>query len=161
MLYRTVIVLIISKVLERLIYDKVINLITLFITSLQYIQALRKPMCATQCLLWTKLWNIEITGSLWKWFNCYLSNRTQCVSVNNCLSNCLPVISGVPQGITLGPLLFLIFINDLPSVITSRMLKFAEDAKCFRQIISMSDILQLQLDFNSLFNWTLCNLFSF
>ena len=45
-----------------------------------------------------KLWNIGINGSLWKWFKSYLNNRLQCVSVNNHLSNCLPVLSGVPTG---------------------------------------------------------------
>jgi len=43
-----------------------------------------------------KLWNIDITGKLWKWFKSYLSDRVQCVSIGNCLSNCLPVLSGVP-----------------------------------------------------------------
>ena len=61
-----------------------------------------------------------------------LSNRFQCVSVENCLSDCLPVISGVPHGSILGPLLFLIFINDLPSTIISQLLEFADDTKCFR-----------------------------
>ena len=58
-------------------------------------------------------------------------------------------------------MLFLIFVNDLPSTITSQLLEFADDTKCFRQIISILDIQQLQEDLNSLFNWTINNHLSF
>ena len=76
-----------------------------------------------------------ITGNLWKWFECYLTNRIQRVSVNNYFSTPLPVISGVPQGSILGPLLFLIYINDLPPAVTSsKVLLFADDAKCYKTI---------------------------
>ena len=100
-----------------------------------------------------------ITGNLWKWFECYLTNCIQCVSVNNYLSTPLPVISGVPQGSILGPLLFLIYYyNDLPAAVTSsKVLLFADDAKCYKTIHNLSDIHLLQLDLDSLTNWSHTN----
>ena len=94
--------------------------------------------------LLVKLWNTGITGTLWKWFKSYSYNRVQCISINNCLSNCLPVrvLSGVPQDSILGPLL-----NDLPSDIhSSNMFVFADDTKCFLRIKSELDIQRFQED---------------
>lgn len=73
-------------------------------------------------------------------------DRKQYVSINNCHSLLLPVISGVPEGSILGPLLFLAFINDLPdSVLNSTILLFADNAKCSFPISRQSDRL-LQYD---------------
>ena len=109
-----------------------------------------------------KLWNIGIVGTLWKWFRSYLSDRAQCVSINDCLSKCLPVLSGVPQGSILGPLLFIVFINDLPSVISSsNTFIFADDTKCFKTIKTESDIQQFQTDLVALSHWSENNHLSF
>jgi len=104
--------------------------------------------------LLVKLWNVGITGTLWNWFHFYLNSRSQCVSVDNQPSNFLPVISGVPHaGKHTGSLLFLIFSNELPSIITLQLLEFAEKTNCFREITSPLNIKLLQKGLNSLFDW--------
>ena len=71
------------------------------------------------------------------------------------LSKCLSVLSGVPQGSILGPLLFLVYINDLPSAISSsNMFIFADDTKCFKMIKTESDIQLFQKDLISLSHWS-------
>ena len=102
-----------------------------------------------------KLWHFGITGNLWLWFKAYLTSRNKLVSVNHCFSTTLPVLSGVPQGSILGPLLFLIYVNDLHlSASSSSLLLFADDTKCFNMVRSPFDSLVLQQDLTSLFNWS-------
>ena len=107
-----------------------------------------------------KLWKYEITGNLWLWFRAYLSSRTQCVKINGCLSGLLPVVSGVPQGSILGPLLFVLYINDMPDVLSSAIpYLFADDIKCLhmhKHTTSPQSTLNqtlLQNDINALFDY--------
>ena len=95
--------------------------------------------------LLTKLWSFGITGTNWKWFQAYLTSRRQCVHLNTITSELLPVLSGVPQGSVLGPILFLIFVNNLPNfILSSQVTLFADDTKCFKSVHSSSDSYSLQ-----------------
>ena len=91
--------------------------------------------------------------SVVNWVRDWLSGRKQRVVVEGEESSWRPVISGVPQGPVLGPILFLIYINDLKNEIGSTILKFADDTKMFRRVESQEDRHQLQVDLNKLVKW--------
>jgi hypothetical protein len=102
-----------------------------------------------------KLRNYGFGGSLLKWFTSYLTGRRQCVTVLGATSNTLPISSGVPQGSILGPVLFLLYVNDLPdSVTTSQVAMFADDTKLFSAIKCPSDAVLLQDDLRCLEHWS-------
>ena len=86
-------------------------------------------------------------------------NRTQQVEVDGQASNTLPVISGVPQGSLLGPILFIIFINDIFNEATegTGISLYADDTKVWRRIECMSDHKSLQETVNNLQSWAVRN----
>ena len=88
------------------------------------------------------------------WIEKWLIDRRQRVVVDGEVSNWKAVLSGVPQGSVLGPILFLIYINDLDDDITSKVLKFADDTKVFRKIKSDAARQHLQDDLNKLIEWS-------
>ena len=103
-------------------------------------------------ILLHKLEKIGFSGKLFNWLREYLHNRSQRVVLNGCTSEWVPVTSGVPQGSILGPLLFLLFINDMPdSAKNSILAMFADDAKCFRRIVNIDDCISLQKDLDELY----------
>ena len=90
-------------------------------------------------------------GKLLKWFHSYLTNRNQRVTVLGATSNTLPVTSGVPQGSILGPLLFVLYVNDLPDAVTSsQVAMFADDTKLFTTVKREDDCKRLQSDLDNL-----------
>lgn len=109
-------------------------------------------------LLINKLQKIGFANPLLSWFNSFLSQRIQFVKYKNFISTPMNVISGVPQGDHLSPLLFNLFINDsISSISHSSILLFADDAKIYKSITSPDDIKLLQSDLASFNEWCISN----
>ena len=109
-------------------------------------------------ILLQKLKSLGFHSKLLKWIESYLTNRIQYVKIGPEVSKMFLNVSGVPQGSHLGPLLFLLFINDLPSHISfSSCLIFADDVKIYKVIKSLVDFSQLQSDLNNFYNWCILN----
>ena len=100
-----------------------------------------------------KLSNYGIKGHLHRWIQNFLMTREQRVVVDGVASEPACVDSGVPQGTVLGPLLFLLHINDLPRVVNSKVRLFADDCLLYREIRNARDQHQLQDDLDSLQSW--------
>ena len=94
-----------------------------------------------------------IDGQLHLWFRNFLTNRKQRVLIHGSYSDWSPVTSGVPQGSILGPVMFLIYVNDIPDIITSTAKLFADDSKIYRQINNVEDSIALQIDLTTLNLW--------
>jgi len=94
-----------------------------------------------------------IDGKVLTWIRAWLSDRWQQVCVSGQYSSKRPVTSGVPQGSVLGPILFLIFINDLESGLTSSVFKFADDTKILGTLNSCDDKDILQQDLQHVVDW--------
>lgn len=100
-----------------------------------------------------KLQNIIGDGLLTRWIEDFLTDHSQYVLLEQVPSETLPVMSGVPQGSVLGPLLFLIFINDITDNMSCNIRLFADDCIIYKEINSHSDHLALTDSFNHLSNW--------
>jgi hypothetical protein len=180
---------VISKILERCVFNKIIEILIPKITTLQH-GFLRNRSTVTQLLqvftninnildkgdqtdviyfdlskafdsvphklLLEKLKTFGICGTLHAWISNYLTNRLQRVTLNGASSNWLHVTSGVPQGSILGPLLFILYINDLPNCLSENTLCaiFADDTKIYRHITSHQDLDILQRDINTVNKWS-------
>ncbi|CAG9134857.1 unnamed protein product [Plutella xylostella] len=109
-------------------------------------------------LLIKKLRNVGVRGNLLKWFVSYVQNRSQAVVLNGFSSSWMSIPSGVPQGSLLGPILFIIFINDIESCfLNSEYLLFADDMKVFRVVNDAPDAMLLQDDLHRLDDYCSAN----
>jgi retron-type reverse transcriptase len=105
-------------------------------------------------VLLNKLNQFGLSSSYVKWFQSYLLNRSSYVRILGKFSSPFSVLSGVPQGSILGPLLFNIFVNDLSDIIKhSKFILFADDLKIYRNVKSVEDCKALQADVYSVQHW--------
>ncbi len=95
-----------------------------------------------------------IKGKLLNWLQAFVSGRRQRVSVNSSKSTWSDVCSGVPQGSVIGPILFVIFINDMPHNINNFVSLFADDTKLFGRSTTQSDSDSIQDDLQKLQDWS-------
>ena len=98
--------------------------------------------------------SFNITGLAYRWIESYLCQRSQRVIIDGKHSEWTPVLSGVPEGSILGPLLFACYVADLPNNIKTGCLAYADDVKIFHRIQNHGDTLSLQADLDRLCEWS-------
>ncbi len=103
--------------------------------------------------LLNKLMQAGIAGPLHKWASNFLTKKSQQVVLEGISSSSIQVTPGVPQGTVLGPLLFILYLNDLPDGITSQVRLLADNCILYREIKTPDDNQKLQNDINKLCNW--------
>lgn len=104
-----------------------------------------------------KLDRFGVCGNLLSWFGSYLTNRQLRVVIGDCSSDSFHATSGIPQGSHLGPLIFLLYFNDVHLVIKGPRLSYADDLKIFLRICSVADCLYLQQQLDSFASWCSLN----
>ena len=104
--------------------------------------------------LMVKLQTYGISSVILNWINAFLDGQTQRVIVNGIAPRKEVVLSGVPQGSVLGPRLFVLYINDLPEILVSHCMMFADDTKSFRENTDVADMNMLQNDLHLMEKWS-------
>jgi hypothetical protein len=109
-------------------------------------------------ILLKKLEAYGVRGNAYDWFASYLARRTQYVEINHTRSSALEIKCGVPQGSILGPILFLIYINDLPFSSKLMPIIFADDTNVFLGGKSINQCIEtINIEMNNLIKWIQCN----
>jgi hypothetical protein len=100
-----------------------------------------------------KLKSYGFSDRILAWIKAFLSNRRQRVAIGDVVSDWVGVTSGVPQGSVLGPLLFVVFINDLPDNLSSLVKLYADDSKLIGIVDDIEGRLRLQADLELVVEW--------
>ena len=104
------------------------------------------------------MFNYGIKGTSLDWFKSYLSDRKQCVAIGDSKSTLRPIKIGVPQGSVLGPLLFLLYINDLPNATEMLPFLFADDTTAVESGSDLPALFEkVNLEFQKLSEWFRAN----
>ena len=151
----------VTQLLEQ--YESILDALStqsnIDIIMLDYAKAFDK---INHSILLHKLKKLGVSGNIGKWIGNFLLDRTQKVSIDGQMSSPSKVISGVPQGTILGPVLFLIYIADIGDKVTkSNLSSYADDSKAHKVIRKAQDGVELQIDINELYEWTNINLMEF
>ena len=119
-----------------------------------YILSSVRPLIVDHGILLDKLRSIGIGGKVAKWIFSFLHDRKQVVIVNGTKSKCVPILSGVPQGSVLGPLLFLIMMMGIDTDLKYSFLSsFTDDTRASKGINDIMDTFKLQRDLNVIYYW--------
>ena len=105
--------------------------------------------------LLNKLQGYGIHGKAAEWVRQFLKDRRQRVVIKGTKSDWGKVTSGIPQGSVLGPILFVLFINDLPDDILSSIVMFEDDTKLWSKVNNTEDRAALQFDIDKLATWSI------
>ena len=109
-------------------------------------------------ILLSKLQSIGFRNTAVKWFTSYLTGRTQVCDVDGTISDPQDITCGVPQGSILGPLLFLVYLNDMPAAVKCKLLLYADDSAL---LVSGDDISEIEKtlgnELNSVSKWLIDN----
>ena len=142
-----------TQLLEH--YDKITNALcdgsNVDVIYLDFAKAFDK---VDHSILLSKLHNAGIQGNVYKWIKTFLKGRTQSVVVNGETSAPVEVLSGVPQGTVLGPLLFLVMANDLSKNCPHTYVScFADDTRVLGIVKDARDVENVQADLKEIFKW--------
>ena len=119
-----------------------------------YIDMAKAFDTVSHCKFLYKLSLLGIGGEVIAWIKSFLLDRSQCVRVGTSFSSMLTVLSGIPQGTVLGALFFILYIDDLCSEVShSNITLYADDAKVYTRVRSISDCLTLNDDFLNIVEW--------